>query len=178
MKTSDAAALIRTPLIEWTRPQTWCDLGCGDGTFTVALAQLLQSGSAIHAVDIDLRGLESIPDQQNGVQVRKVLADLQSPGLRLPLVDGILMANSLHFIRDQRQLLRKLLSITNRFLIVEYERSRSSRWVPYPIDFKKLGELFSEIGVERVERIATRPSRFGGAMYSAFAENRAALLMC
>jgi ubiquinone/menaquinone biosynthesis C-methylase UbiE len=171
MKTSDAAALIRTPLIEWARPQSWCDLGCGDGTFTVALAQSLPAGSAIHAIDMNPRALESIPELYNGVQIRKVLADLQSPGLRLPSVDGILMANSLHFIREQQQLLRKLLSVTNRFLIVEYERSRSSRWGPYPVDFKRLGELFSKAGVERVERIATRPSRFGGAMYSAFAES-------
>ena len=41
MKISQATALIRTPLIEWVRPQDWCDLGCGTGTFTTALAELL-----------------------------------------------------------------------------------------------------------------------------------------
>ena len=170
MKISQATALIRTPLIDWARPQSWCDLGSGNGTFTTALAQLLTPGSTIHAVDLDQRGLERIPEQSNGVTIRKIMGDLQSPSLRLPLVDGILMANSLHFIREQHLFLGRLLSVADRFLIVEYERSRPSPWGPYPVGFEKLCELFSEAGVERVEKLATRPSRFGGTMYSALAE--------
>lgn len=169
MKISQATALIRTPLIEWSRPQSWYDLGCGTGTFTTALALLLSSGSTIHAVDLDTKALDGIPNQFNGVAIHKIVGDLQSPSLRLPLVDGILMANSLHFIRDQHLLLRRLLTVTERFLIVEYERFRPSSWVPYPVGFSRLGELFSEVGVERVEKFATLPSRFGGALYAAFA---------
>jgi hypothetical protein len=170
MKISEATSLIRTPMIDWTRPQSWCDLGCGGGTFTIALAESLAFGSTIHAVDLDQRALGGIPDQYHGVTIRKVLGDLRSPGLRLPPVDGILMANSLHFIQDQRLFLRKPLSVTARFLIVEYERSRPSLWGPYPVGFETLRELFSETGVQRVEKLATRRSRFGGSMYSAFAE--------
>ena len=170
MKISEAMALIRNPTLQQNRIQSWCDLGCGTGTFTMALAQSLASGSTIHAVDLDQRALGGIPDQYHGVTIRKVLGDLRSPGLRLPPVDGILMANSLHFIQDQRLFLRKLLSVTARFLIVEYERSRPSLWGPYPVGFETLRELFSETGVQRVEKLATRRSRFGGSMYSAFAE--------
>jgi hypothetical protein len=47
MKVSDATALIRTPFIEWARPQSWCDLRCGSGTFTTALAQLLASAAQL-----------------------------------------------------------------------------------------------------------------------------------
>lgn len=78
MKISQATALIRTPLIEWARPQSWCDLGCGSGTFTTALAQLLAPGSTIHAVDLDQRALDEIPEQYDGVEIRKMVADLQS----------------------------------------------------------------------------------------------------
>jgi SAM-dependent methyltransferase len=170
MKISQATALIRTPLSEWVRPQYWCDLGCGTGTFTTALAELLASGSTIHAVDLDQKALEEIPDRYNGVQIRKILGDLQSSSLRLPSVDGILMANSLHFIREQHLFMKKLLSLTDRFLIVEYERSRPSPWVPYPVGFSKLCELFSQVGVERVEKLATSRSRFGGTLYSTAAE--------
>jgi ubiquinone/menaquinone biosynthesis C-methylase UbiE len=170
MKISEAIALIRTSAIEWTRPQSWCDLGCGSGTFTVALAQSLVSGSTIDAVDLDQRALKGIPDEYHGVTIRKILGDLRSPTLRLPSVDGILMANSLHFIQDQHLLLSKLLLVTNRFLIVEYERSKPSPWVPHPIGFERLSQLFSETGVELVEKLSTRRSRFGGTMYSAFAE--------
>jgi ubiquinone/menaquinone biosynthesis C-methylase UbiE len=169
MKISEATALIRTSVIEWARPQAWCDLGCGSGTFTIALAQLLASGSSIQAVDLDQEALRRIPDEYQGVAIRKVLGDLRSPGLPLPSVDGILMANSLHFIQDQHQFLRKLLSVTDRFLIVEYERSKPSPWGPYPVGFERLQRLFSETGVRRVEKLATLRSRFGGTMYSAFA---------
>jgi ribosomal protein L11 methylase PrmA len=149
MKISEAIALIRTPMIEWERPQSWCDLGCGSGTFTTALARLSASGSRIHAFDLDQIALDRIQYRINGVEIHKVLADPRSPGLRLPSVDGILMANSLHFIEDQDLLLGKLLTVAERFLIVEYERSRPNRWGPYPVGFDKLRELFIGEGVER-----------------------------
>jgi hypothetical protein len=60
--------------------------------------------------------------------------------------------------------------VADRFLIVEYERSKPNRWGPYPVGFERLRELFIEVGVERVEKLATRPSLFGGTMYSALAE--------
>jgi ubiquinone/menaquinone biosynthesis C-methylase UbiE len=170
MKICEATALIHTPLIECVLPQSWCDLGCGSGTFTTALAQLLAPGSTIHAVDLNQRALEEIPDRYEGVDIRKIVGDLQNPNLRLPSVAGILMANSLHFIQEQEPFLRRLLSVTDRFLIVEYERSRPSTWGPYPVGYKRLCELFTEAGVKRVEKLATRRSRFGGTMYSAFAE--------
>jgi ubiquinone/menaquinone biosynthesis C-methylase UbiE len=157
-------------MIEWARPQSWCDLGCGSGTFTIALAQLLASGSTIHAVDLDQEALEAIPDQYRGVAIRKVLGDLRTSSLRLPSVNGILLANSLHFIQDQHLFLRRLLSVTDCFLIVEYERSKPSPWRPYPVGFERLIQLFGQTGVTRVEKLATRRSRFGGTMYSAFAE--------
>jgi hypothetical protein len=138
------------------------------GTFTVALAQSLVSGSTIDAVDLDQGAIKGIPDEYHGVTIRKILGDLRSPTLRLPSVNGILMANSLHFIQDQHLLLSKLLLVTNRF--VKYERSKPSPWVPHPIGFERLSRLFSETGVERVEKLSTRRSRFGGTMYSAFAE--------
>ena len=48
-------------MIEWTQPQSWCDLGCGSGTFKIALAQSLASASTIQAVDLDHEALEVIP---------------------------------------------------------------------------------------------------------------------
>jgi ubiquinone/menaquinone biosynthesis C-methylase UbiE len=169
MKSSEAIELIRAPAIDWLRPQSWCDLGCGSGTFTLALADLLVAGSTIHAVDLDQRALEVIPEEHHGVAIRKILGDMRSPSLRLPPVDGILMANSLHFVEDQPLLLKKLLSVTENFLIVEYERSKPSRWVPHPVGFDRLCQLFNSIGVERVEKLSTRQSLFGGTLYSALA---------
>jgi ubiquinone/menaquinone biosynthesis C-methylase UbiE len=114
MKISEAMALIRNPTLQQNRIHCWCDLGCGTGAFTMGLAQSLTSGT-IHVVDLDSKALGTIPDEDHGVVIRKVLADLRSPGLRLPSVDGILMANSLHFIQDQHLFIKKLLPLTNSF---------------------------------------------------------------
>jgi hypothetical protein len=110
----------------------------------MALAHLLAPGSTIYAVDLDRSTLERVPDQHDGVEIRKIVGDLQSSSLRLPPVDGILMANTLHFIREQQALMRRLLSVADRFLIVEYERPRPNRWGPYPVGFERLRQLFSE----------------------------------
>jgi ubiquinone/menaquinone biosynthesis C-methylase UbiE len=170
VKITEATALIHTPIIGWARPQSWCDLGAGSGVFTIALAQLLAPGSTIHAVDLDRRALARIPDQHNGVEIRKIVGDLQNSSLLLPSVDGILIANTLHFIHEQPAFLRRLLALADRFLIVEYERTRPTPWGPYPVGFERLRQLFTEEGVERVEKLATRPSLFGGTMYSAYVE--------
>jgi trans-aconitate methyltransferase len=170
MKIDQASTLLHTIGIEWTRPQSWCDLGCGKGTFTVALAQLLAPGSTIHAVDLDQSALDEIPQRINGVEIRRVIGDLQNPNLVLPVVDGILMANSLHFIRNQHVVLKRLLSLTDTFLIVEYERSMPTPWGPYPVGFERLRKIFKDVGVERLEKLVTRPSRFGGTIYSVLAK--------
>lgn len=124
----------------------------------------------IYAVDFDERTLVDIPDQYNGVEIRKIVGDLRSPSLRLPMLDGVLMANTLHFIQEQRPLLRRILAAADRLLIVEYERSKPNKLVPYPVGFERLRQLLAETGVERVEKLATLPSLFGGTMYSALAE--------
>jgi trans-aconitate methyltransferase len=167
MEISQAVELIATPLIDWTRPQSWCDLGSGTGTFTMALARLLAPGSTIFAMDQDRRALAEIPDHFNRIEIRKTVGDLRKASLHFPLVDGVLIANTLHFIREQQNLVNRLLSVADCFLIVEYEQSLPNPWGPYPVGFSKLGKLFAQAGVERVEQIAVRPSRFGGTMYSA-----------
>ena len=50
MTHQEAVNLISNLTIENT-PQTWLDLGCGSGTFTLALATLLPNGSKVIGVD-------------------------------------------------------------------------------------------------------------------------------
>jgi hypothetical protein len=136
----------------------------------MALALLLAPGSEIYAVDLDRRALERMPNQHGGVEIHKIVGDLRSSSLRFPSLDGILMANTLHFIQEQKVFLRRFLSAADRFLIVEYERIKPNPWGPYPVSFERLRQLFTEAGVERVEKLATRSSLFGGTMYSALAQ--------
>ena len=101
MYIADATELIRIDKISGTRAQTWCDLGCGTGTFTLALATLLAPGSVIHAIDKDERSLARIPDWYQKVTIRKEVVDLNESDLSLAVLDGVLMANFLHFIKHQ-----------------------------------------------------------------------------
>ena len=87
-------------------PTRWADLGCGSGTFTLALAELLPPGSTIEA--IDLRPGIKPQTTAGGVTIIPRVADFVADDLALNGLDGILMANSLHYVRDKPALLQKL----------------------------------------------------------------------
>ncbi|WP_428327920.1 class I SAM-dependent methyltransferase [Mucilaginibacter sp.] len=159
MRHSEAVSLIKHG-ITGKGPQYWADLGCGSGTFTLALRSLLPIGSRLTAVDKDSQNLP----------VNFIKADFEKEVLPLSGLDGILMANSLHFVRDKETLFTKLeshFSSNQKFLIVEYDTARANRWVPYPIPFDELGLLFTKLGYSSVTKLAEHPSRFGGSLYGA-----------
>ena len=60
MKPSDARELLTSAIPELEREGIWADLGAGDGTFTTALADLLDSTSRIYAVDRDPESLATL----------------------------------------------------------------------------------------------------------------------
>lgn len=146
---------------------TWADLGAGSGTFTLALANRLVPGSSIYAVDRDARALAKIPDSHNGVIIRQHPADFVSDALPVPTVDGLLMANALHYVREKSVFLEKVkahLSPTGCFLVVEYDTDQPNPpWVPYPLSFPSLTSLFRGIGFERVRKVGERRSIYGRA---------------
>src|ERR1043165_3350816 len=124
MNQKDAAEFIlfenKNPL-----PQLWLDLGCGTGLFTLALAANLPSGSKIIAIDKDEKALRKIPARVNDVAIQTMAADFVSDALAVREVDGILLANSLHYVKYKVIFLKKLISSmkTNGvFLIIEYDR--------------------------------------------------------
>jgi hypothetical protein len=71
MHIAEATELIWIDKISGDRAQTWCDLGCGTGTFTLALATLLSPGSVIHAIDKNEKSLSQIPDRYQEVTIHK-----------------------------------------------------------------------------------------------------------
>jgi ubiquinone/menaquinone biosynthesis C-methylase UbiE len=136
MNRKDATEFI---LFENKNPlsQLWLDLGCGTGLFTLALARNLPPGSKIIAIDKDEKALRKIPATVNDVVIQTLAADFVYDALDVKEVDGILIANSLHYVKEKETLLKKLISSmkTNGvFLIVEYDRRAGNQWVPYPLD--------------------------------------------
>ena len=145
-------------------PQLWLDLGCGTGLFTLALAGNLPPGSKIIAIDKDEKALTKIPATVNNVVIQTLAADFVYDALDVKEADGILMANSLHYVKDKETLLKKLISSmkTNGvFLIVEYDRHAGNQWVPYPLTIEAAKALFKGLGYSGLEVLNKRPSVFG-----------------
>lgn len=149
----------------------WADLGAGTGAFTLALAELIGPGGEVLAVDRDrgaLRELEASL-RPGGASVRTIRADFTKP-LDLESLDGVVMANSLHFVRDKPPVLalvRTLLRPGGRLVLVEYDTDRGNEWVPYPLSFETWRNLANASGLSETRKLASVPSRFLRAMYSA-----------
>jgi SAM-dependent methyltransferase len=161
MRRSDAIDLLAPGLAGLRGPASWADLGCGRGTFTMALAHLLAPGSTIHAVDQDPASLSGLPGRHGEVRIRTWCADFVEEPWPFGGLDGILMANSLHYVRDQASFLRQTALRVNpehRFLIVEYDTDAPNRWVPYPVSARTLGPLFAGAGYSSVEVLGRRRS--------------------
>ena len=152
-------------------PQLWLDLGCGTGLFTLALSGHLPSASKIVAIDKDEKALKNIPATVNDVVIQTMAADFVYDALEMKEVNGILIANSLHYVKDKDILLKKLISSmkTNGvFLIVEYDRQAGNQWVPYPLTIDAAQALFKSLGYSGFRVLNKRLSMFGGHyMYAA-----------
>lgn len=169
MQHTEAVAFLQKALGCPAAAVHWLDLGCGNGTFTYALAAHLAAGSLITAMDQAPQHLRRVFHQ---VSIRFMQADFtQAFSLQTP-VDGILMANSLHYVKEPEALIRKLSSFfkkhTARFLIIEYDLDNANEWVPFPVSFARLQQLFHEAGYASVQKMAGRPSVYGhGSLYAA-----------
>ncbi len=171
MRRRDAIDMLAGSGVEALGPTTWADLGCGDGTFTLALAALLAPGSTIHAMDRDRWALRKIPSADDGVRIMTHIGDFTNETWPFADLDGILMANSLHYVEDQAAFIRacaRQMTSHRRFLIVEYDTDEASRWVPYPVSRTTLTALFAHAGYLSVTFLRSLPSRYRRAsLYSA-----------
>ena len=173
MDVREAVSLIRDGVGEGAG--VWADLGAGSGTFTRALAEILGAGSVVYAVDSDARALTELSSWRD-TQIIPVRADftetLELPGLGDALLDGILLANALHFVRDAASVLARLaqrVRVGGRVIIVEYDRRDASRWVPYPIPIARLPVVAKGAGLSDAVVVGRRPSMYSGLLYAAAA---------
>jgi SAM-dependent methyltransferase len=105
--------------------------------------------------------------------VGDITAPLELPGLDGDGLDGLLLANSLHYVADAGQFLARIASRLRpggRVVFVEYDQRRATRWVPHPVPPERLAELAAFAGLSEPAITATRESRYGGRLYVAAAE--------
>lgn len=154
---------------------TWTDFGAGWGAFTLALRDLLGPEGEIYAIDRDRSELASLRQgmirQFPETYLHLLEGDIRQPP-ELPPLDGIVAANSLHYVERKRQaptlrLWSSLLKSGGRIVLVEYDSNNPNRWVPYPISFARLGTLAHEAGLPTPTLLGTHPSRWSGGIYSA-----------
>ena len=129
----------------------------------------------VYAVDRDANALRHLGNTVRrtgpGAVIHAVVADFTGP-LELPVLEGAVLANALHFVPydDQARVLGQIAGLVDAggsIVVVEYERRGANRWVPYPVSFEALDVLTRGLRLGAPERLATRPSRYGGSIYSA-----------
>ena len=152
----------------------WADLGAGTGAFTLALAELVGPGGEVIAVDRDRGALRELERSahRGGATIRTLSADF-TKAIELPPLDGVVMANSLHFVKDKipvLALVRSMLKTSGRLLLVEYDGDRGNTWVPHPVSFETWRPLADANGFRGTRRLASVPSRFMGRIFSAMSE--------
>jgi hypothetical protein len=169
MELQEAISLIQADEITRDTKSIWADLGCGRGLFTRALAGMLYAGSTVYAVDKNISSfkIRSFPSH---VIVKTQESDFVHDDLNLESLDGILMANALHFVRDKITFIEKIIPYFRDapvFLVVEYDSDQPNPWVPYPLSFITLRKLFTELGFSVVKKINEKKSLFrAGNLYS------------
>lgn len=155
---------------------TWADLGSGSGAFTLALRELLGAGSVIYAVDKDRRSLDSLAQAYQArfgdtQDLHLVHADF-TRDLDLPPLDGMVMANSLHYYKGKEKVLRHVRTFLKPggvLLLVEYNVDSGNLWVPHPLTFETYRALAPRAGFSEPRLLAKHPSSFLREFYSAAA---------
>lgn len=169
MTLATAIQLIADAPVDRNKISQWADLGAGSGLFTQALSSLLVPVSKVYAIDQSKQNIKVIRDD---VKIEFRQADFIADDLDLPLLDGVVMANSLHYVRNKSvliQRLKKFLSPRAGFIIVEYDLEKANRWVPYPIRPAELEQLFFLEGYDQFQITGQTPSTYnGGMIYAAY----------
>ncbi|MCI4667309.1 MAG: class I SAM-dependent methyltransferase [Bacteroidia bacterium] len=161
MELATAISLIQTGIPN--KAEVWADLGAGTGLFTRALLEILPEEGLVHALDKSPRYLY---DLWRGYKNRLIVHDGDFiKEMELPKLDGIVMANALHYVREKRSVLNHILSYLKpkgTFILVEYDTdSPNPPWVPYPISRNSWKNLCKQVGLEEVEVLGQTPSRYG-----------------
>ncbi len=152
----------------------WADLGCGEGIFTAILYRLLGRNSEIFAVDKNARALRTLErnfqETYPEAKLHLLHADFTQV-LSLPPLDGLILANALHFLKnDQKERVLEDLSArlidNGKIVIVEYNTDRGNSAVPFPLSADDFLKLAIQLRFRKPMIVIKVPSTFLGEMYA------------
>ena len=154
----------------------WLELGAGEGAFTLALADCLGPGGRILATDRHERALRvaaaAVARSFPLVELETRAFD-HTDGVPPGPFDGVLAANTLHFLAHRDETLRAIrlaLVPGGRLVLVEYDADRGNPWVPHPFSFATWRREAVRAGFGEPRLTGRVPSRFLGAIYGAVAD--------
>jgi len=140
----------------------WADIGAGTGTFTLALDQILDKDSTIYATDKNPHGLWRLEMSNCKLIIEE--HDFNND-FNLPMMDGIVLANALHYSDNPKGTIENILKILKpggTFILIEYEKKEPLiPWIPYPIPFGNFEKLAEQCDLCKPEIIAKIPSSYG-----------------
>jgi ubiquinone/menaquinone biosynthesis C-methylase UbiE len=153
----------------------WADMGSGDGAFTLALRDIAGPDVEIVAVDTNQGALRLLSDKMYSIfpdANLHLLARDMTQELELRSLNGIIAANSLHYVERRRQSSvlrnwRRMLRSDGRLIIVEYDTDDGNRWVPFPFSLRVLGQLAAASGFSPPELLGRHASHFMNGIYAA-----------
>ncbi len=175
MNHADYVALIRPGV--GAPGGVWADVGAGAGTFALALRDVAGPDVQLHLVDRDAsalrQGMARFERQFPGSRVTSIVADFTRP-FQVPPLDGVLVANALHFVPSDRQVslltqLRPCLKPGGRLILVEYNTDTGNRWAPHPLSFGTFQRRAQKAGFQPPRLVGRVPSSWLGEMYAAVA---------
>jgi len=106
--------------------QTVCDFGCGNGFYTLQMANLVGARGVVYAIDIQPEMLKLLAERAGPrglANVQTVLATADDPGLGTRRFDLILMVDVYHELADPAAVLkaaRESLKPTGRIVLAEF----------------------------------------------------------
>ena len=153
----------------------WADVGAGSGKFTRALAELIGAEGRVIALDRDAGAVTALERLARELPVTVLRGDMHDLSV-LPLLDGVLFANVLHYTRKPEAVLRGAagrLRDGGRIVVIEYDRRLPNPWVPYPISFTRLHEVAARAGLHHPVEVTRRASQYQREMYCAVLTPRA-----
>lgn len=112
--------------------QTVCDLGCGNGFYTLQLAEMVGEKGKVFAVDIqpEMLHLLSLRAQElKHTNITPILGSVANPKLPAGQVDLILLVDVYHEFSHPEQMLKRMresLSPKGRIALVEYRKEDPS----------------------------------------------------
>ncbi len=142
------------------RGGVWIDAGCGNGTYTIPLSNLVSEVIALDKNWNNLSYLESkIPFETN---ITTQQFDFSNPSWYKDLVDGILFSFSLHYDPIHSTALNhayQQLKLGGRLVVIDYSSEKSVPWVPFPLPQHELISILENLSFKDIQVIQELPHR-------------------